>query len=225
MTPTITDWLMVGITAVYVIATIFIWIANYKSAQATHDQLEESKRQFEETKKANQQQLETMRLQLEESKRQYEENRRLDIMPYLQLKITDRFSFPDTKIELYILDGSFDKNAFEDRCISGCELRNIGRGTAKDIDCESFECEIPSTDVKFRTTALQSGGMQTINLMISAKHSINNLPCISLVLYYKDLFENRYRQIVEMDVVHRASSNESFVLNSTTHPPELVSEE
>lgn len=44
----ITDWLMVVITAVYVIATIFICVANIKSARATREQLAEAKRQYEE---------------------------------------------------------------------------------------------------------------------------------------------------------------------------------
>lgn len=44
----ITDWLMVVITAVYVIATIFICMANIKSAKATREQLAEAKRQYEE---------------------------------------------------------------------------------------------------------------------------------------------------------------------------------
>ena len=225
MTPTITDWLMVGITAVYVIATIFIWIANYKSAQATHDQLEESKRQFEETKKANQKQLEAMHLQLEESKRQYEETRRLDIMPYLQFKITDRVSFPDTKLELDILDEYPDKDVFNDWCISGCELRNIGRGTAKDIDCDSSGCAIINMSIKFRTTALQSGSMQTMNMILSATHTIDDLPGVKLYIYYRDLLENSYRQVVELDIVKRAESEEFLVLNCTTHSPELLPDE
>ncbi|WP_322180152.1 hypothetical protein [Neglectibacter caecimuris] len=50
--PTITDWLMVAITAVYVIATILICRANIKSAKATKEQIEESKRQFEESNRA-----------------------------------------------------------------------------------------------------------------------------------------------------------------------------
>ena len=49
--PTITDWLMVGITAVYVVATVFISCANIKSANATRDQLTESKRQYEDKKR------------------------------------------------------------------------------------------------------------------------------------------------------------------------------
>ena len=42
----ITDWLMVGITAVYVVATIFICKANYKSANASKKQLEEMREQY-----------------------------------------------------------------------------------------------------------------------------------------------------------------------------------
>ena len=44
--PTITDWLMVIITAIYVIATVFICIANLKSAKAAREQTEEMKKQF-----------------------------------------------------------------------------------------------------------------------------------------------------------------------------------
>jgi len=61
----LTDWLMVIITAVYVVATIFICKANLKSAEATKEQLEESKRQFEENKR-----------QFEEQKRWFEETNR-----------------------------------------------------------------------------------------------------------------------------------------------------
>ena len=45
--PSITDWIMVIVTIVYVIATIFIFVANHKSAKASKEQLEESKRQFD----------------------------------------------------------------------------------------------------------------------------------------------------------------------------------
>lgn len=61
--PTITDWLMVVITAIYVVATIYISRANIKSADATREQLVESKRQ-------------------------YEDKKRLEIMPYIQFEQT-----------------------------------------------------------------------------------------------------------------------------------------
>ncbi|MBQ2996119.1 MAG: hypothetical protein IJE22_02650 [Oscillibacter sp.] len=48
----ITDWLMVAITAVYVVATIFICRANIKSADATREQVAEAKRQYEEEHRA-----------------------------------------------------------------------------------------------------------------------------------------------------------------------------
>lgn len=46
--PTITDWIMVLITAVYVIATIVICRANIKAADASRAQLVEMKRQYAE---------------------------------------------------------------------------------------------------------------------------------------------------------------------------------
>ena len=44
--PLITDWLMVVITFVYVVATIFICWANIKSAKASKEELDEMKRQY-----------------------------------------------------------------------------------------------------------------------------------------------------------------------------------
>lgn len=50
---TITDWLMVVITGIYVIANIFICIANIKSANAAKLQTSEMKRQFFEINRPN----------------------------------------------------------------------------------------------------------------------------------------------------------------------------
>lgn len=46
--PTITDWLMVVITLIYVVATIFICLANFKSAKVSKEELAEMKRQYAE---------------------------------------------------------------------------------------------------------------------------------------------------------------------------------
>ncbi len=46
--PTITDWLMVFITLIYVVATVFICWANLKSAKASKEELAEMKRQYAE---------------------------------------------------------------------------------------------------------------------------------------------------------------------------------
>lgn len=50
--PSITDWLMVVITFVYVIATILICGANIRSAKAAREQIAESKRQYDEDNRA-----------------------------------------------------------------------------------------------------------------------------------------------------------------------------
>lgn len=42
-----TDWAMVALTAVYVVATILICFFNYRSAKASKEQAEEMKRQYE----------------------------------------------------------------------------------------------------------------------------------------------------------------------------------
>ena len=45
----ITDWLMVGVTIIYVLTTVFIFIVNRKSAEAAKEAVEVSKKQFEES--------------------------------------------------------------------------------------------------------------------------------------------------------------------------------
>lgn len=69
------------ITVVYVIATIFICAANIRAANATREQVKESKRQFDET-------------------------RRLEIMPYLQFESYD--GSIDKALELMLVSGDED---------------------------------------------------------------------------------------------------------------------
>jgi len=49
----ISEWILIGITTVYVIATILICIFNYRSAKATREQVLEQKRQFDEINRPN----------------------------------------------------------------------------------------------------------------------------------------------------------------------------
>ena len=41
------DWAMVALTGIYVVATIFISVFNYRTAKATKEQITEIKRQYE----------------------------------------------------------------------------------------------------------------------------------------------------------------------------------
>lgn len=51
--PSLTDWLLVGITALYLLFTFGIWIANIITAKSSKAQLDELKRQYEDTKRLN----------------------------------------------------------------------------------------------------------------------------------------------------------------------------
>ena len=103
--PTITDWLMVGITLVYVIATIAIWFANHKSARATEKQLVESKRQ-------------------------YEDKKRLEIMPYFEVQICNNIGLAlssqnaknSTVIDRRISIKNIGLGPAKDFCYTWCNL-------------------------------------------------------------------------------------------------------
>ena len=104
METNITEWIMVVITATYVVATIVICVFNYKTAKAANLQIQESKRQFDET-------------------------RRLQIMPYLQVTITPKKDGeiwnPVPEAWFIISDSDKDNTVRSDYYIS---FENIGLG-------------------------------------------------------------------------------------------------
>lgn len=96
---------MVLITFIYVVATIEICRANIKSAEATKEQLEESKHQFAE-------------------------NERLQMMPYFEIIVHDDIRDFVECIELTISNSNAENSTVIDRRIS---IKNIGLGVAKDF--------------------------------------------------------------------------------------------
>ena len=117
--PTITDWLMVGITLVYVIATIAIWFANHKSARATEKQLIESKRQFDETK-------------------------RLEHMPYMQVSFGEWITSDERGSYLPNMWLDINRTADNHASSSGMsiDVTNIGLGLAVNLKCQWISGEI-----------------------------------------------------------------------------------
>ena len=95
--------LMVLITFIYVVATIEICRANIKSAEATKEQLEESRSQFEEAK-------------------------RLECMPFLQLEIPTEQERPLFEIELDLCSGNVSDTLYKI-----VKLKNLGNGSATNI--------------------------------------------------------------------------------------------
>lgn len=174
--PMITDWLMVGITFVYVAATIAIWLANHKSARATEKQLIESKRQFDETK-------------------------RLEHMPYMQVSFGEWITseergscFPD--MWLYINRISDNRSASSGMSI---DVTNIGLGLAVNLKCKWISDRI-NDEKHFSTTLLKREESCKSTFIISAAMPDKEPQYAetSLVICFDDFLGNHYEQITDI---------------------------
>ena len=163
----LTDWLMVGITGIYVVATIFICIFNAKSAKATHEQVEESKRQFEESK-------------------------RLETMPFLQLEIPAENETPLFEIELDLCS-----EKATDTLYKIVRLKNIGNGSATNINytwkCECLSTPVYDYPP---VNAIMHGDCYYFQLTINADESVETGITGILIWQYDDLLGNSYEQKV-----------------------------
>lgn len=167
--------LMVVITLVYVIATVLIWIANNKSAQATKDQLEESKRQFEESTRINH-------------------------MPCIQIKKTDKQNIihgniicrPESGFE-QIYENGFIKSYF-------FSVYNSGHDIAKDIHYRWLNAENLG-GAYVVSLAVNDNRLVRVDFYIPANY--NNTFCFNMLIQYEDLLGNNYTQTVTfvLDVV------------------------
>ena len=196
--PTITDWLMVGITAVYVVATIFILYANIKSANATRDQLTESKRQ-------------------------YEDKKRLEIMPYFEVRICGNITDFHECIHLALSSQNAENGTVIDQRIS---IKNIGLGPAKDIryTWNNLDGEYDQNDLEF--TAILPGENKDVNIDFYAEHKDDfseYVAPVSIILTYCDLLENKYH--LSIDFVFTISTEDNVKLTKyTVGTPSVVKE-
>ena len=141
--------LMVLITFIYVVATIEICRANIKSAEATKEQLEESKRQFAE-------------------------NERLQMMPYFEIIVHDDIWDFVECIGLTISNSNAENSTVIDRRIS---IKNIGLGVAKDFTytwCNLDGC-YPRYDLDFTAFAPGEEKASTLIFMPNIKRTLANM--------------------------------------------------
>lgn len=174
------------ITVIYVIATIFICVANIKSANASRDQIAESQRQFSES-------------------------RRLDIMPYLQFETSNQPGV-DYKMEVLLSETDYNSGDY----ILNLRVKNIGRGTAKDIEYiwTNFTNTYPQKP--FAIKALQNGDAHYLQVSFALPKVLKDTTTANFELRFKDLLENEYSQKVEFDFEMK---NSSIRLKShTTYP-------
>lgn len=171
MEPTITDWLMVAITAVYVIATLCIMKSNKIAANASKEQLEESKIQFDEM-------------------------RRLNSLPFLQLELrTIKDRAVDYEIELPIYPA-----VQGDLFSSIWALKNIGNGTAMNI-IYTWKCKSSGiTNIDYPPVAAIRYGDEYKVEIITGKATDEKVTG-KLTFEYQDLIGNEYRQTMYVSIL------------------------
>lgn len=195
--PLITDWLMVIITAIYVIATIAICWANVGAAKATREQLVESRRQ-------------------------YEDKKRLEIMPYIQFeKSNEAFNY---KLNLVLnsggeLTGHYILNARMKNIGNG-----TAKGITYIYQWDNYKHSYDKG--AFPVQALSSGESQTIQIDFSyTPNKVDTEVCF--LLHYEDLLENAYSQelkvkftytqILTLKPIKLSTSSPCLEIKETTH--------
>lgn len=174
--PLITDWIMVGITAVYVIATIFIYIANNKSAKATREQVIESKRQFEETK-------------------------RLEHMPYMQVDFDKWITSEERGTFLPDMWLNIGQISDQSPIASGMsiEVTNIGLGLADKLKCKWIsEDIIENKNMSSKLLKQEESCKSTFIISADRKIEESRSAKAILVICFDDFLGNQYEQTVEV---------------------------
>lgn len=194
--PTITDWLMVVITAIYVVATIYISRANIKSADATREQLVESKRQ-------------------------YEDKKRLEIMPYIQFEQTK----DNANHELNLVLDSGDKLTGKYillicmKNIGNGTAKDIAYTYQWNNGANTYDRGA------FPVQALSSGESQTIKIEFAHTTQERAERDACFLLRYRDLLENAYTQKLNVRFTRNSTATLKLVEFTTTAPALMPKEE
>ena len=168
------DWIMVIITAIYVGATIAIFITNRKSEKAAYSQLEVSKQQFEETK-------------------------RLECLPCFDLQIKTCKTGDFQEIDLTEkLGGEIVIQAYE------LQLYNIGKGISKNTKCsistDSLKEQVLAT---FPLMPLQKCIMLYPMFCADTNGFKENIISAIITLTFDDLLGNKYMQDICVEFIYK----------------------
>lgn len=187
------------ITFFYAITTVAIMIANIKSATASKKQLDESKEQFEETKRLNL--LPCFDIHF----------KKMPSSGYLMtLDVTDNDS------------GDFTSNTKQ------FQLKNVGSGIAKNISCMYYSDAIEKREC-FNLPLLPIGDLYNINIMFCAKtggleRKENTKAYFNI--QFEDILDNKYNQTLELEYVLSDETPQIFyILQKRISAPKLIKEQ
>lgn len=162
------EWIMVVITFVYVVATIFICVFNYRSAKATREQVELSKAQ-------------------------YADDTRLKLMPCLFVERISPLDFVNGTIE-YGFSGCEHEGA---KTINGdlyFKITNVGSGIAKNI--HYFMNPGANGYRRYHIPSFPVDDCRTLKFSFTSKPGTNHE--LDLHISYTDLLDNKYEQTLSI---------------------------
>jgi len=188
------DTLMVIITSVYVVATVYICRSNIKTAEATREQVLQSSAQFKE-------------------------HRRMELLPFLQIEfLTPQPIMRDPDISLNLTNAEFSSASLIDRTIY---VKNIGLGTAMDISYVWRTIDLPTVRGQLTETALRPGESCGTLADFCIEHKENcedQFVIASLDFEYKDLLNNQYCRHVDLRF-HLVGENDIYFDGFKTTQP------
>lgn len=187
--PSITDWLMVIITVVYVVATIAICIANFSSANAS-------------------------KKQLEESKRQYEDKKRLEIIPYIQFEKTNGSVDHELKFVLESGDNLTGKYIL----LMRMKNIGNGTAKDITYTYQWENCTKSSDRGAFPVQALSSGESKTIKVDLAYRAEKKDERKACFLIRYRDLLENTYTQKLNIKFKYNDNATLSLIELATSSP-------
>ena len=193
--PSVTDWMMVVITVVYVIATVLICIANFSSAKASKEQLEESKRQ-------------------------YEDKKRLEIIPYIQFEKTNGLVDHILKLELESGDNLTGKCIL----LMRMKNIGNGTAKDITYTYQWENCTKSSDRGAFPVQALSSGESKTIKVDLAYRAEKKDERKACFLIRYRDLLENAYSQQLNLKFKYNENATLSLI-EFTTSSPVLIPKE
>lgn len=187
-----TDWLMIIITFIYVVATIFICVFNYRSAKAAKEQIEVSKTQ-------------------------YREDSRLKMLPCLLIEKIEPTSEINGTIEICLYGISVESNDEATVCKDiFFKIANVGCGIAKEIQYSL--CRPITNCMKYIILSLPINDSRTVKLSLKdiITDDISHRQEVILCISYTDLLDHEYVQILTIYLISSCEdiSLETFYITS-----------
>lgn len=152
-----------------------------------------------------------------------EDKKRLEIMPYFEVRICGNITDFHECIHLALSSQNAENGTVIDQRIS---IKNIGLGPAKDIryTWNNLDGEYDRNDLEF--TAILPGENKDVNIDFYAEHKDDfseYVAPVSIILTYCDLLENKYH--LSIDFVFTISTEDNVKLTKyTVGTPSVVKE-